>query len=69
MKKNEIDTKQNGEKRQKIEVDDELDYSLTQHQGKLDPFSLKISDAFKRLRESKIKKSLFQATNSTNTIF
>ena len=59
MKKNENDTKQNGEKRQKIEGDNELDYSITPHQGKLDPFSLKISDAFKTLRESKIKKESF----------
>ena len=37
MKKDENDIKENGKKRQKIEGDDELDYSLTPHQGKLDP--------------------------------
>ena len=59
MKKDKNDIKENDKKRQKIEGDDELDYSLTPHQGKLDPFSRQISDAFKTLRESKIKKEYF----------
>ena len=56
MKKDEIDIKENGKKRQKIEGDNELDYNKSTHQGILDPLLSHISDAFKTLRELKIKK-------------
>ena len=63
MKKDKSDIKENGKKCQKIEGDDELDYSKLPHQGILDPLLTHTSDSFKTLKESKIKKSVFQTIN------
>ena len=59
MKKDKIDIKENGKKRRKIEGDDEVDYSKSPHQGILDPLLTHIYDAFKMLKESKMKKEYF----------